>query len=251
VDEKMVTIAKVAPQLLGVSHDAKGRSKPAKIGGQRWHMVEGIDEVNSVDIVSLAGAGGRIDRIIEAQMEDNMEGPLGTLTLDDVKEHRPDLLEAYAAEVAPKGTEAKGGEDDNKVSTDELREAVQSAVDEATETLRAEHARDLQIRDNRLVVASVLSESGLPEPSRAVISRQFHDASFEEAEVDGEAVTPEAQLREALQTAIKDKKDELAAATGAGNVKGMGGSSFTEGAAPATKSRRHGAHESVMGQILR
>lgn len=256
VDDKMVTIAKVAPELLGVSHDARGKSKPGTVAGQRWHMVEGIDEVKSVDLVTLAGARGQVDRILEAHMEDNMDpkdGPLRNVTLDDIREHAPHLLEAHAAELREAQVDTGASTNSDAVSADELREAVAEAVTASEERLRTEHAKELQLRDNRIVARNVLSESNLPEPSRAKLASEFHDAFYEATDgEDGTVITPEAQLREALQTAIKEKQEELAAATGSGSIRGMGSTQLTEsGSGTKAPARKGGVHQQVVGQILR
>lgn len=249
--EWVMEILRVDPTVMHVSINGVGNSKPGQISGRKANIVESIRVIKSVDLVSHGGAGGKIDRILES-LQEEASMALESVTLEDIKEHRPDLLEAYATELS----EAAGPEEsEDSVSAEEhaaaLQEAAATAAQETEERLKAEHALELQRRDNALIVAEVLEaedvRDDLPEKSRRAIAASFAEVTFEEAQgEDGEAIAPEAQLREALQAAIKEKREELAEALGSGQIKGMGGGDQT-GHTSAPKALPK--HASVLAQI--
>lgn len=249
--EWVMEILRVDPNVMHVSINGVGSSKPGNVSGRKANIVESIRVIKSVDLVSHGGAGGKIDKILESLQEEAIMA-LESVTLDDIKEHRPDLLDAYASEL----TEAAGPSDaEGMVSAEDhesaLQEAAATAAKEAEERLRAEHALELQRRDNAMIVAQVLESDevreDLPEKSRRALAAAFADVTFEEAEAEsGEKIAPEAQLREALHSAIKEKREELAEALGSGQIKGMGGGEATgQATAPKTLPK----HASVLSQI--
>jgi hypothetical protein len=52
--------------LVGISIDADGRVAPGEVDGRRCRLVESIQKLNSCDIVSRASAGGRFERLLQA-----------------------------------------------------------------------------------------------------------------------------------------------------------------------------------------
>lgn len=254
----VMEVVGVDPTVLDVSINALGKSKPGRISGSPANIVEAIHVAKSVDLVSHGGAGGKLDKILESLQEEAIMA-LESLTLDDIKEHRSDLLEAYASELQESsgaGNEAPAPED--MISKDEhetaLQEAATSAaakaVEETEARIKAEHALELQKRDNALVINEMLESDEtrelIPQKSRESIRAKFDGVTFEGTkDDDGNEVTPEGMLREALQSAIKEKQEELAEALGSGKVTGMG--SGNEGSA-ATK-RTLPKHASVLAQV--
>ncbi len=246
VDRHMVNIARHTPTAIGLSHNARATSvKPSLVAGDKHFVVEGIEEVKSVDLVTLAGAGGKIDSMLESELEETM---LDSVTLDDLREHRPDLLEAHTAELR----EAEGGKHNDKDFDTKLQEALdvklQEAVKETEDRLNTEHSNELQVAKNLRIVDQVLLEAELPTKSREDIAKDFTHPLYElvEAKEGVEAIAPEAQLREALQTAIKEKQVELAEATGSGKIKGMG-----SGSGDGKQSRPTPLHDHIAGYITK
>lgn len=241
VDPHMRNLALETPSILGLSHRATASGiKPSLVAGTRHLMVEGIADVESVDLVTKPGAGGGGDWMTESHMEDTV---LDNLTMEDLQEHRPDLLEAHAAKLR----ESDGGNEDFDTRLQEAIAAATPGIEsKAADKVRAEFARKDQVRDNRIIVEAMLDEAELPAPSRAIIAKQFEAPFYDLKETDDGEVTPEAQLRQELQEAIKGKKEELAAASGAGSITGMG--SGEDGNAPAKTELR--THNAVMKNIF-
>lgn len=54
------------PDLVGISIDADGTVRPGTMDGRRVRLVESITRLNSCDIVTRASAGGRFERLLQA-----------------------------------------------------------------------------------------------------------------------------------------------------------------------------------------
>ncbi len=53
-------------ELVGISIDADGRVAQGRVEGKACRVVEGISKLNSCDVVTRASAGGRIERLLQA-----------------------------------------------------------------------------------------------------------------------------------------------------------------------------------------
>jgi len=96
-------LVKNDPELVGVSINAVGRTRPG-VGpdGKPAHMVESITQCHSVDWVAQAGAGGRIVGFLEShygQGDEEVSIDWEALSKEDIAEHRPDLIDAFEADV--------------------------------------------------------------------------------------------------------------------------------------------------------
>jgi hypothetical protein len=96
-------LVKNDPELVGVSINAVGRTRPG-VGpdGKPAHMVESITHCHSVDWVAQAGAGGRIVGFLESHYgQGDMEVSIDweAVSKEDIAEHRPDLVDAFEADV--------------------------------------------------------------------------------------------------------------------------------------------------------
>lgn len=247
-------IVEADPSVLGLSiSGTAGKITQRKIAGAVRNIVESIRESKSVDLVTRAGAGGKINRILESMQEDIMA--LEAITLDDLKEHRSDLIEAAVAEATSAAdAPATITVEEHKAK---LEEAVKAAVDTAVEAAKAEAVQETEariaaereaaerLRENTAAVTEALAEAKLPTKTEARIKRDFDKLA--------EGDTPTDELREALQSAIKEAKEELAEAAGSGEIKGMGGAGGSleeSGKSGAPKSAgRTGVHAQVMRAI--
>ena len=105
----LLDLAVEQPNMCGASIHADGTITPGKPD-----IVESIDSVFSVDIVTKPNAGGKVERLI-ASIRDEEEGgddvKIEELNIETLKKDRPDLVEALQKEVKPK-EEEKGGKID-------------------------------------------------------------------------------------------------------------------------------------------
>jgi hypothetical protein len=241
-------IVEADPSVLGLSiSGTAGKITQRKIAGAVRNIVESIRESKSVDLVTRAGAGGKINRILESMQEDIMA--LEAITLDDLKEHRSDLIEAAMAEVT-KDAPATLTLEEHEANVEEavtaaVTEAKAEAVKETEARITAEREAAERLRENTAAVTEALAEAKLPTKTEARIKRDFEKLA--------EGDTPTDELREALQSAIKEAKEELAEAAGSGEIKGMGGAGGSleeSGKSGATKpAGRTGVHAQVMRAI--
>ena len=215
------------PQAVEVSIDAIGTARNGMAEGRQARVVESFHRVRSVDFVTLAGAGGGIDSILEAQQEDILM--LDTISLADLKKHRPDLLEEITKEAgvagnpAPKAevTQESSNEGKDTVNLAEaIKEAVTEAIAEARTEIEANADKRVTLVENRTIVKSMLQEAKLPEVSTNSIYESFHDNCMFEADGDKDASTV---LRERVKEAIDNKKAEIREwMPKAGGISGMG-----------------------------
>jgi hypothetical protein len=131
---------------VGISINAVGPTRLGEIDGETVRIVESIRKVFSADFVSEASAGGKVTQMLESaqqELEEDLE-MLDKLTLEELVELRPDLVEAIMQEAASDEEEY----DDDEVAegllecmqmiaedVDELREDVSLVIDEFAEGL--------------------------------------------------------------------------------------------------------------------
>lgn len=178
----------------------KGLARKGKVDGRDANVIESITEIQSVDWVTRAGAGGRALSISES------EG--GTMKIATVKvkgipaevevtdDLRKRLAEAFgeAAEIEEVVlAEATEGELEGEPKPEGEAEPESAPEPEpAAEALKAEE------------VEEILREARLPEPVKARLA----EGSYATADV--------------LQEAVRKELDYIKAATGSGRVFGLG-----------------------------
>ena len=259
----VMEIVKAKPDVLGLSlAGSAGRVTKGIISGAPANIVESIAKIKSVDLVTQAGAGGKINRILESLMQEEADMALENLTISDLNEHRSDLVKAIEEAAATKALAEAAPDLDNFVPKDEhetaiseaATEAREAAVKETEERLNKQHLLENQKRDNALLVSEALASedyADLGAKSKAAIAADLSEATFEDKESeDGKTVTAKAQLMESLSGLVKEKREELAEASGAGKVRGMGGKSLEEsgGSASGAKSPTP-KHDALMATI--
>lgn len=270
------------PELLGVSINALGPTRQgAGPDGKPAHLVEGIRQCLSVDWVSRAGAGGRVTALTESDAE---EGGVDweNLTAEDWAKLTPEMLAKHAPSVIegveerfyteliaateddererpPTTDDPKDDDDENDAeSQDEEKDGEDAKEPEgelvgaakegyitvaqfkaAMKQMQEAHQSELRKRDNRRLVDEVLMESGLAARSVKALREEFFDADDEPEDV-----------RKALQTAIREKKAEIAQYERRG-VTGLGravrSSKMEESDAPSV--HRYSAHEQLMSDM--
>jgi hypothetical protein len=199
---------------LSAVHEFQGQ----RFRGNDGHNHERVDRFlvnHSVDFVAFPAAGGGIAQFLPAQeSEDDVDYNSPLLTLDALKQHRPDLIEALAAETD------EGGDDDDEEKKDEVPfpapvpqpEPEPPAPPEGFVTLAqakafAEESADRRIAafvegeerkaDARAAVTAHVAKSGLPERTRNRVLLAFEG----QQEYDRKAV------QEAIESAAEELKE--------------------------------------------
>lgn len=89
----------IAKASVGLSHDSLVTMTQKRIDGVETNVVETIKRCNSVDLVPEGNASGRVMEAAPEQEADEMD--LTTLTLDELREARPDLVDQLTVSTTP------------------------------------------------------------------------------------------------------------------------------------------------------
>lgn len=213
IDPDFAAKAKRAGKHIGLSgvHEFMGQRYRGKDG----HMHERVDKLvvrHSVDFVAFPAAGGEIAAFLPAQeSEDDVDYNSPLLNIEALKQHRPDLIEALAAE-------SDGGDDgDDKEGKPEAPvpapvpqpeppapegfvtlAVAKSIAQEAAEHVRDEFvAKERKQSATRTAVSAHIAKSGLPEKTRARLMTAFEG----QEEYDQKAV------QESIDAAAEELKE--------------------------------------------
>lgn len=195
---------------MGVSHRANGMSYHGEAEGMFGTIIETIDRVISVDFVTLAGRGGEIVQMIESNRGSGEDMDWSKITLDGLKQNRPDLVES--AEKALK----------ESVKLDDKNNLIESLSKENKNLKEAQAAGEL-----KSIVVSAVKEAELPEAAASRIAESYSGnvPLTKENKLDTE------KLQESLKDRVKAEKEYIQQITG-----GQGGSfsmGFSESAGGA------------------
>ena len=195
------------PDLVGFSIDAEGKVTARQHEGRRVRWVESIERVNSVDVVTEPAAGGELVRLVASHHDSKEEEvDLKELTLDKIKEARPDLLEGLMSkeEVEKKLKEAE----EARVA----EAAKKKAEEEAAEKVTLEEK--VAAMERRQMLQETLAESKLPEITQAKIRKTYDGRTYS---------------KEELTEAINAEREYLSKFEESGKVKGAGKSLIEAG----------------------
>jgi len=189
------------PDLIGLSIDADARVAPGRVEGRAARVVEAITRLNSCDVVTRASAGGRLERILQA----DSGASLRYQDTEDVGEDMSMVEDSAGANKTPEDQEPVDG-------TVAIQETTVSAglrderVEESLQQLREEVRRERRLLACERELDGALRACALPAPVRERVERRFRGRLFESGDLDA---------------AITDERDMLAALTDAGLVRGM------------------------------
>jgi hypothetical protein len=186
----------VARENVGLSINAKGKSYVGKIDGKDMQIIEKICEPKSVDWVTEPGARGRVVQLFESHMRGGVRKmEMETVTLQELKEARPDLYEAAVRE-------GKKTPDANV-----LKEAVDSAVAAAVKPFQDKE----KLRAQKDLVGKWLQPLKIHEAGKKRCLT-VADTIFE----------TEAKLKEAFDARIKEESEYISSINGKKGIKGLG-----------------------------
>jgi hypothetical protein len=221
-------LLKEKPDLVGLSHNAMGKTKLAEAEGRTGRVVEAIAKVNSVDVVTTPAAGGSIDKLIASTRQQNPEAPeegndtmeLKDLTLEALRQQRSDLV----TKIEEAARQAAKTEADQSITT--LRESVNTVTRE-NQTLR-ESVAGLKAET---IITKKVSGSNLPDAAKARVQKLVEASALPMKDGALDVASLETRITEA----IKAEQDYLTA-IGSGAVKGSGATDGTTSIAEAVKS---------------
>ena len=144
--------------LAGLSLKGLGKLRKTKEG----YIVEELQKVNSVDIVSEPAAGGEFIKLYESIMEDD---EMKDLTIEKLKTERPDLVQEITDEVEER-VYGKKTEVDKQLK--EIKEQNEKLAKEISEWKTYG-----QIKETETILEKELSKSELPDIAKDRVRKLF------------------------------------------------------------------------------
>jgi hypothetical protein len=178
-------------QFLGFSIDAIGKLRKVAVNGRSGNYVERIEEVKTTDLVTEPAAGGVILRVTAA-----VENAMPTTHQTD---GGPGVSQLRRTEGMPDGI-------NDTAPITEAEKRVQEM-----ESRIAEAERRIRQKEVRLTIREALNGSGLPETSKARITRLYDGAETVDTTVLNKDIADEqahiASLRQSFAAEVKNMGD--------------------------------------------
>jgi len=199
---------------IGLSHIAKGVGKKGEAEGKKGVIIEGINEVKSVDFVTQAGAGGAIVKMFESlrnKQEDEtnkpQKGGSEEEVMSETEKTELENLRKAKAENDTKITESQKQIDESKKQI----EAMNAEIAKLQESDRKTRAKEIAIKE--------LETSKLPKPAQLRIAESVsQNPPVKDGVIDLD--TFKTILKESIESEQK-YLSEIITSTGA-KITGMG-----------------------------
>lgn len=166
--------------VVGLSINALGSAKKGEAEGKKGIIVEAITHANSVDVVTTPAAGGGFTALT-ASDDGWSRAVMGTMTIDELREARPDLIDVLKREwkttrdseaITAARAEADTAKEDAARLTEEHR-TTQQALSEARQ--------EIAVLKRDLAVDRLLEGKKLPERVRAELRESLLQCATVEA----------------------------------------------------------------------
>lgn len=189
---------------MGLSIRAAGVGIKGKIEGKVANIVERIVRARSVDFVTEAGAGGGV-----LLYEGSKDYDVDVVTLETLRERRPDLVKAVEAEVKRQVLQEVKRMQEVEERVKELETQVETLTGErdTAQSQLEEEQKARRIAEAKSVIDEALGKSELPEAARLRLVEKFK----------------ESESAEGIEEAIKVEKDYVDTLIETGKVKNLGG----------------------------
>lgn len=200
---------------IGLSINASGRRHNKVIEGQNMEVIEEIVSPKSVDWVTEPGARGRVAHLVESQARKEDEEMLKTVTLEQLKKERPDLLESIKTEVEAEKKTNPG------LTEAQVAEIVEKGIAKALEgrsSAAAEAKKKLEAI--RVKVTSIVEASKMPKKAISTFIERFMKQNGDATEENVED-----RVKEAVEAELKYLSE---CGAGSGVRVGIGGASKAE-----------------------
>jgi len=195
---------------MGVSIRAAGEASDATIEGHRTQLVERLILGRSVDFVTYPSAGGGVEVLESTRASDELD--LDVVSLAQLREHRPDLIELIESEGGTTMNHEEQLREQLKQKEAEIKRLIEAADEKGTVKLKAElketqeklkkaeevtagAAKVTAIAEADKTLKKLLTESKLPKKAQERVLAQFKDAETD------------AGMKEAVGSMIKFMKE--------------------------------------------
>jgi len=188
---------------MGISIRAAGVGTNGEAEGRKGNILDKITHARSVDFVTEAGAGGGV-----LLYETEREFDIDVITLNVLRERRPDLVKSIEGEVKETMLKEvkKAMEAEERIQ--ELEGQVETLTTENTDlkTKNSEAEKAQRIAEAKSIIDEAIGKSELPDAAKERLVERFKDAES----ADG------------VEDAIKAEKEYLDKLAEGGKVKGLG-----------------------------
>jgi len=147
------------PDLVQLSIYGRIRAVPVRENGDGYWNVREITKIRSVDLVTLAAAGGRIMDIMHSIREEDEMATLKEMTLEEILTLRPDLKEQIQEQFGDKGEDEDAAEAIQKAVADEIKQVLSKV----SKTEKLSDAAKKALNTARLAVGRGDSEAAVKE----------------------------------------------------------------------------------------
>ncbi|MGH2520584.1 MAG: hypothetical protein ACRDF8_12315, partial [Chloroflexota bacterium] len=234
------------PDLVGLSVDFLGRVRNAEVDGRQVRLVESIQRLFSVDVVTRPSAGGRLERLLMGEGSDINRQHASEIDHTAYEEGEADMAADQLPATLSKEPEIGGPEADRGAGA-LIAEADSGAVADPTlalaraeaQRLLDELARQRRVMEAERVIERELIQAGLPAAVTSKLRRGF------EAAIQAGSPPEAARVREA----IDDERTLLAELAGAGIIQGLGFEKPSSGGISAGRGRLQKL-QSALDQLL-
>jgi hypothetical protein len=165
---------------IGLSINALGQARKGEAEGQSGLIIEAITHANSVDIVTEPAAGGAFERLL-ASDDGWTVAVLAGMTLDELREARPDLLADLKREW--KTTRDSQAIQDARAQAEQAEHKAQQLAEEhrTAQAGLAEAQQTIAALEKDLLVTRLLDNDRLPKETRGELREQLLKADGVEA----------------------------------------------------------------------
>ncbi len=190
---------------MGISIFAEGIGEEGEIEGTKTTIMEQIVSVRSVDFVTYPGAGG-----IVTMYEAVHEHDVFLMSVDQLRERRPDLVKAIADEASVLALKEAQKMSETEARVTELEGQLEALTTEkeAAVTALAEAKEEVAKAEAKSIIDKAIAEAVLPEAAKTRLTERFADAVSADE----------------IEAAIKEMETFVGELAESGKVKGMGAS---------------------------
>ncbi|WP_113674076.1 hypothetical protein [Vallitalea guaymasensis] len=203
-------LVKEAYSEIGVSINAYGKASKGMVDNKTAYIISEITRGKSVDFVTEAGAGGKIDKILESiggvrSMEIKDVKTMEEL-LQEIKESNPSLYDEYSKNVKLQESKKEVTKETTGNDSSKLENMVMKLA-ESVKTLT--EAQQSNIQQSK--IEKLLKESKLPDLTQAKLMNSLKSTIYKDDE----------NLKESVKEAVKEERQYLAQLTESGKIKGI------------------------------
>lgn len=218
-------VDELAPHI-GVSIRGWGKANEGEAEGKKGILVEEMAIIQSVDFVTMPGAGGQVMQLFESARH-GWTGKSGGNNMDELKE-----LQEAKKELEGKLTEAEEATTESEKERDEAKAEVARLSDA------------LMLRKASDFASEKLAKVELPE----IVKTRLIEGLSKDPPLTDEGKLDEVAMATKVEETVKAETEFLAEVMGSGTIQGMGGSG--DGDAGADDVGRTAFKESMKSKFI-